>query len=66
VNIGGSASYWYTISINGTWVFGFGDSSLAVGGQAGFYATVGSSSYERFPNTPVDVRFKMTSPIAIP
>jgi hypothetical protein len=55
-----------SILINGTSVSSFNDTDLSSTGLAGFYASVGSSSYESFPNTPVDVRFKMTSPLAIP
>jgi hypothetical protein len=56
----------YNIEINGHPTLGFTDQNLINGGQAGFYASIGSSTEEHFPEAPVDVRFKLASPIAIP
>jgi hypothetical protein len=36
------------------------------GGAAGFYTMIGTSTYENFPATPSDVRFKFTSPVLYP
>jgi len=56
----------YSVDINGHLTLGFTDSNLVNGGQAGFYTSIGSSTEEHFPDTPMDVRFKLTSPISIP
>jgi hypothetical protein len=59
----------YNVYINNltTPVYTFApDSTLGTAGTSGFFAAVGSSSTESFPNTPVDVRFRMTSPVSIP
>jgi len=42
------------------------DNVIGTLGSAGFIAAIGTSSAESFPGTPVDVRFKMTAPIAVP
>ncbi len=36
------------------------------GGKAGFISTCGSATEENFPKTASDVRFKFTSPVALP
>ena len=58
----------FSVYINnmGTPVYTFADTSLTDGGYSGFYLVVGTSSDEKFPDTPVDIRFKLTSPFAIP
>ncbi len=50
------SQYGYTIEDSGT-VFN--------SGYVGVVASVGSSSYESFPNTPVDVRIRITSPVTM-
>jgi hypothetical protein len=56
----------YNVSINGNLASTFTDTNLTNGGQAGFYSSIGSLTDEHFPDTPMDIRFKLTSPIAIP
>ena len=55
----------FEIFMNGTSVATFNDTSFT-GGEAGFAVYVGAEAYEHFPSDPVDVRFKMTSPVAVP
>jgi hypothetical protein len=42
------------------------DSSLPNSGRIGLYVVVGDGSIESFPNTPVDVDFKITLPTPVP
>lgn len=61
----------YSIKINNTLVdtFSHADPEVTVdltGGKSGFYVSVGDETEEDFPNNPVDVRFKMITPISIP
>jgi hypothetical protein len=48
----------YTIFLNGNQVYQFTDSSIS-GSRVGFYAAVSSEANEDFPNSPVDVRFRI-------
>ena len=59
----------YSVYINDltTPVYTFApDSAIGSSGSAGFVVAIGPSGSESFPGTPVDVRFKMTAPIAVP
>lgn len=47
----------FTISINGSYVNSFYDSSFD-GGYSGFFVEIWGKDQEDFPDTPVDVRFK--------
>jgi hypothetical protein len=49
----------YTIFFNGTEVTTFTDSAITVVSRFGGSASVGVQTAESFPNTPVDVRFKL-------
>jgi hypothetical protein len=57
----------YSVRINGTLVSTFAaDATLGTAGSSGFFVGIGSSADESFPETPVDVRYKMTAPIFLP
>jgi hypothetical protein len=58
----------YSVYINDlvTAVTVFGDTDLDNGGESGFCAVVLAEDDEDFPDVPVDVRFKMISPVAVP
>jgi hypothetical protein len=56
----------YAVYINSTFVASFEWPFSVFPVWAGFYASIGSSSAESFPDVPVDLRFKMTSPISVP
>jgi hypothetical protein len=57
----------YSVAINGTHMVSFpADGTVGTSGYSGFYLSVGTSVEEDFPDTPVDVRFKMTAPVSIP
>lgn len=62
----GQLRYEHELSINSTIVYTIYDPSYSMVGKTGFAVQVGSSSDESFPASPVDVRFKMTSPYALP
>jgi hypothetical protein len=47
----------YTVFLNDAQVDEFEDESIT-GSRIGYYVTVGTAAREKFPNTPVDVRFK--------
>jgi len=53
----------FTIWFNGISVFSFSD-TMFDGGLSGFAAGIGAD--EDFPNTPVDLRYYMTSPVSLP
>ena len=48
----------YTIFINGVQVHKFTDSA-GFGNRIGYFASIGPEKDEKFPNSPVDVRFRM-------
>jgi hypothetical protein len=48
----------YTVFLNDTQVYQFPDDGSIAGSRIGYYVSVGTAAYEKFPNTPVDVRFK--------
>ncbi len=50
----------FTVYFNNNQTYTFTDATFA-GGDCGYYAGIGPSNYESFPNTPVDVRFKFIS-----
>ena len=54
----------FAISFNGKQEAQFADQNFS-GGRSGFCAFV-SYTYENFPGTPEDVRFKMSAPVAYP
>jgi hypothetical protein len=54
----------FSIYFNGAFVNSFVDTSFS-GGDAGYYVYV-SSTYESFPDTPTDIRFKMIHPVEEP
>lgn len=54
----------FTVYFNGNFETTFNDMSFS-GGKAGFYVSI-SPTAESFPYTPVDVRFKMSSPMVYP
>jgi len=59
----------YSLKINGTTMESFDRTAESVDlttGVSGFYVSVGDNTNEKFPNTPVDVRFKMIAPVAFP
>jgi hypothetical protein len=57
----------YSVAINGTHMVSFlADETVGISGNSGFFLSVGTSANEDFPDTPVDVRFKMTAPVSIP
>lgn len=41
------------------------DANEFSGGKSGYYVSVGDSDYEKFPNTPVDVRFNQIQPLVV-
>lgn len=55
----------FVIYFNGVQEATFNDTTFS-GGTAGFAAYVGTKDDENFPDTAVDVRFKLTSPLANP
>jgi hypothetical protein len=55
----------FTVYFNGTQATTFFDPNFS-GGRAGFYAYVSDQTRENFPDVPVDIRFKMSSPIIAP
>jgi len=55
----------FVIYFNGVQEATFSDTTFS-GGTAGFAAYVSTKDDENFPNTAVDVRFKLTSPLAYP
>ncbi len=52
--------------LNGNNIGSIYNSPGTLDGYVGFFASVTGSSYENFPSVPVDVRFKMTSPVIVP
>ena len=55
----------FTIYLNGTNVDNFTDSSLS-GGYVGYIVFIADESCEKFPDEPVDVRFKLIQPVTDP
>ena len=55
----------FAIYFNGVQETTFNDMTFS-GGTAGFAAYIYTQAYENFPYTPVDVRFKLTSPVTYP
>lgn len=55
----------FSIYFNGTFITSFTDSNFT-GGENGFYASAADQSHEYFPGLPVDVRFRMSSPVSFP
>ncbi len=59
----------YDVLVNGTNILNFDGSSsgsLLSGGKSGFFVSIGNEASEGFPDTPVDVRFNMITPINYP
>lgn len=65
VSVVQTSPYNFTVRFNGTQETTFQDFDFFEG-RAGFYVYVSDQTRENFPNTPVDVRFKMSSPITAP
>jgi hypothetical protein len=65
ISVTQTSTHNFALSINGNLANTFGDPDFT-GGTAGFYASIGTSGAEDFPDTPVDVRFQMTSPASVP
>jgi hypothetical protein len=55
----------FSVNFNGTQETLFNDGNFT-GGRAGFSASVNVQAAENFPNTPEDLRFKLSSPLAYP
>ena len=55
----------FSVNFNGTQETTFSDGNFS-GGRAGFCAYVAKQSEENFPNTPEDIRYKFSSPVAYP
>jgi hypothetical protein len=55
----------FAIYFNGVLETIFGDNTFS-SGYAGFWASISEQTHENFPYTPVDVRFKMSSPVIFP
>lgn len=55
----------FVIYFNGVQVATFNDATFS-GGTAGFAAYVNTKDNENFPDTAVDVRFKLTTPVVYP
>jgi len=55
----------FSVNLNGTQETLFNDGNFT-GGRAGFSASVNVQAAENFPNTPEDMRFKLSSPLAYP
>ncbi len=55
----------FSVKFNGTQEALFSDGNFS-GGKAGFSAYVETQADENFPNTPEDIRFKLSLPVAYP
>ena len=55
----------FIVNFNGVQETLFGDGNFT-GGKAGFCAYIDDQADENFPNTPADIRFKLTAPVAYP
>lgn len=55
----------FSVNFNGTQEVLFNDANFT-GGKAGFSASVNVQANENFPNTPEDLRFKLSSPAVYP
>jgi hypothetical protein len=55
----------FSVNFNGTQEANFSDGNFT-GGKAGFFASVDVQTGENFPDTPEDVRFQLSSPVAYP
>jgi hypothetical protein len=55
----------FSVNFNGTQETLFSDGTFT-GGKAGFCMYIGDQTGENFPNTPEDIRFKLSSPVAYP
>jgi hypothetical protein len=67
VSVVQTSLYNFAVFFNGTQVRTFTDTGFNFfGGRAGLYASIYDQAHENFPSTPVDVRFKMSSPIVYP
>jgi hypothetical protein len=60
-----TSPYVFSIRFNGVQAATFADYNFS-GGRAGFYAFIHDQTDEYFPGLPVDIRFKLNSPVIYP